>query len=82
MPDLSARYLTERLVRLDLAIEELDGWANEPEDLEELHQLERLRDEVRTVLEGRRARADLHERLADVFAERGRVTPASIEPRD
>jgi hypothetical protein len=82
MPDLSARYLTERLVRLDLAIEEIDAWANEPEDLEELHQLERLRDEVRAVLEGRRARADLHERLADALAERGRLTPASIEPRD
>jgi len=82
MPDLSPRYLTERLVRLDLAIEEIDAWANEPEDLEELHQLERLRNEVRAVLEGRRARADLHERLADAFAERGSVRAASIEPRD
>ena len=69
-------------MRLDLAIEELDSWASEPEDLEELHQLERLRDEVQAVLEGRRARANLHERLSEVFSERGTVNPGAIEVRD
>jgi hypothetical protein len=36
------RELAERLVELDLAIEDTDSWATSPDDIAELRRLERL----------------------------------------
>ena len=44
-------YLAVRLVRLDLAIEDLDSWATTPDDLAALKRLEELRDALQEALE-------------------------------
>jgi hypothetical protein len=44
------RELTERLVKLDFAIEDLDAWASAAEDVEQLARLEAVRDELQTAL--------------------------------
>ncbi len=44
------RELTERLVYLDFAIEDLDAWASAAEDVEELARLEALRDELQAAI--------------------------------
>jgi hypothetical protein len=51
------RELAERLVEVDLAIEDRESWATAPEDVEELVRLERLRDEIQAVLARRRLEA-------------------------
>ena len=58
------RELTERLVKLDFAIEDLDSWASAPEDVERLARLEALRDDVQAAIAGRH----VSRRLRDVLA--------------
>jgi hypothetical protein len=74
------RDLTERLVELDLAIEDRDAWATRPEDVEELEHLEHLRDEVRDALARHHVSRDLRHRLEE-HAVDGFV-PATTDPRD
>lgn len=75
------RDLAERLVELDLAIEDRDAWATRPEDVEELKELEALRDRVRAALARHHIRRGLRRRLE----ERARLEgprQATVDPRD
>jgi hypothetical protein len=47
------RDLAELLVHVDIAIEELDGWATRTEDVERLGELERLSEEIQTAMRSR-----------------------------
>jgi hypothetical protein len=57
--------LTERLVKIDLAIEDLDSWATEPGAIEALERLEDLRDEMLAAISHHRIPRRLRERLYD-----------------
>lgn len=72
--------LAERLVEIDFAIESLESWATEFEDVAELARLEKLRDDIHSAVTQRRIsrglRARLHEDRQHSFAG----TPT--DPRD
>jgi len=74
------REVAERLVGVDLAIEDLDAWASEPEDVAELQHLEDLREELLTAVARRRISRGLRERLHDGW--RYTLTGTMIDPRD
>jgi hypothetical protein len=73
--------LAECLVELDLTIEDRESWATRPEDVAELEELERLRDDVQTALK-------LHylpSRLRHRVGERHHFSvmkPTADDPRD
>jgi len=73
--------LAECLVELDMAIEDRASWATRPEDIAELEQLERLRDDVQTAL----AVHHLPSRLRRRVRERHHFSvmkPTVVDPRD
>ena len=73
------RELTERLVKLDFAIEDLDAWASATADVEELARLEELRDELQAAL----AEHHVSRRVRQLLDEDGaHVGSAAIDPRD
>jgi hypothetical protein len=73
------RDLTERLVKLDFAIEDLDAWASASEDVEQLARLEALRDELQAAI----AEHHVSRRVRHLLEEDGaRVGSAAIDPRD
>jgi hypothetical protein len=74
------RELAERLVELDMAIEDLGSWATAPEDVYELKRLESLRDELQQALAERRVTRHLRERL-DMHG-RPASQPLTFDPRD
>lgn len=55
--------LTERLVEVDLAIEDLDSWATEPGAIAALERLEDLRNEMLAAISRHRIPRRLRERL-------------------
>jgi len=55
--------LAETLVELDLAIEDLEGWATKPEDVDEIKRLEALRDDLFLALSLHHVPARLRHRL-------------------
>lgn len=73
--------LAELLVQLDLQIEDLNGWATEPEDIERLEELEALRTDVRFALTFHHVPRGLRKRLwtRDHRTELARLPS---EPRD
>jgi hypothetical protein len=73
--------LIEQLVELDIAIEDLDSWATDPADVEELKGLEALRDDVRSAVARGRVSKRLHTRLEEGHPELG-SSPATVDPRD
>jgi hypothetical protein len=73
--------LAECLVELDMAIEDKESWATRSEDIAELEQLERLRDDVQTAL----AVHHLPSRLRRQVRERHHLSvmkPTFVDPRD
>ena len=49
--------LAERLVEIDLSIEDFDSWATEPEDVAAFERLEELRDQLQeAIAQGRISR--------------------------
>lgn len=64
------RELAERLVEVDFAIEDLDGWATNPDDVAELERLEELRDDIFAAVARRRIPLSLRDRLSDRLSER------------
>jgi SPX domain protein involved in polyphosphate accumulation len=74
------RGLAERLVELDLAIEDRESWATAPEDIQELQRLEQLRDEIQAALAERR----LSPHVRRLVAERGHNPGVGVtmDPRD
>ena len=75
------RDLAERLVELDLAIEDLDGWATDPDDLAELRQLEWLRDEIQAAVADQRISRRLRWHL-EAHGLRRSSPVAATDPRD
>lgn len=57
------RDLAEHLVELDLAIEDLDSWATETEDVARLERLENLRDDLGAAIVHQRISGRLRKRL-------------------
>ena len=75
------QVLAERLVELDLSIEEVDSWATAPEDIAELQRQEALRDEIQLALSFHHVPRRLRRQL-DETEPAAVVRPASIDPRD
>jgi hypothetical protein len=73
--------LAERLVELDLAIEEIDSWATASEDIAELQRQEALRDEIHLALRFHHLPRRLRRQL-DQSEPVPVLRPASIDPRD
>jgi hypothetical protein len=73
--------LAECLVELDVSIEDHSSWATRPEDIAELEELERLRNDIQAALE-------LHHmplRLRRPIRERHHLSvmkPVCVDPRD
>ena len=59
------RELAERLVELDLTIEDLDAWATDPDDISELQRREELRDEIQLALRFRHMPRRLRRQLEE-----------------
>jgi hypothetical protein len=74
------RELAERLVELDLAIEDLSSWATAPEDVANLAQLESLRAEVLRAIAEERISPRLRQRLG--HGEFRRSLTLVPDPRD
>lgn len=72
--------LAERLVELDLAIEEIDSWATASEDIAELQRQEALRDEIQLALRCHHLPRRLRRQL-DQTEPAPVLRPASIDPR-
>jgi hypothetical protein len=72
--------LAERLVELDLAIEDCDAWATRPEDVEELRRLEQLRDDLQSALSAHHISRHLRRQLHRDTADRG--ASETFDPRD
>ena len=72
--------LAERLVNLDLQIEDRDAWATAPEDLDELKRLEQLRDELHRALATHEVSRGLRTRLETDGDHH--VRPVTVDPRD
>jgi hypothetical protein len=75
------RELAERLVELDLAIEDTDSWATSPDDIAELRRLERLRDEIQAAVAEHRISGRLRRELEEHVLKRSLPIAAS-DPRD
>ena len=75
------RELTERLVEVNLAIEDREGWATRPEDVEELERLETLRDDLQDALAHHHVRKGLRKRLREE-EDADPARPQALEPRD
>lgn len=73
--------LAEALVDLDIRIEELNGWATRPGDVEQLKELEALRDQVRSAIAYRHIPRGLQRRLREDEHSR-HTSPAANDPRD
>lgn len=73
--------LAERLVELDLEIEDRDGWATRPEDVEELQELEAQRDQVRGAVARHYIPQALRRRLENQDHSKG-LSPLTHDPRD
>lgn len=73
--------LAEALVELDIRIEELNSWATRPEDVEQLKELEALRDQVRSAITYHHIPRGLQRRLRDAGRSRD-TSPATNDPRD
>jgi hypothetical protein len=73
--------LAECLVELDVAIEEMESWATQAEDIAELEQLERLRNDVQSALELHHIPSRLRQRVHERH-HLSVMRPISIEPRD
>lgn len=73
--------LAETLVELDLAIEDLEGWATRPEDVDELKRLEALRDDVFLALSLHHVPSRLRRRLERQH-DHDSLTGPSTDPRD
>jgi hypothetical protein len=74
------KELAERLVEVDLRIEDLDSWATEPESVAALKRLEDLRDEMQAAIAHHRMPRRLRGWLHD--GQGHRLTLATIDPRD
>jgi hypothetical protein len=74
------RQLAERLVEVDVAIEDRESWATAPEEIEELQRLERFRNEIQAALAERR----LSPRVRRLLAEPGHSPGVGVttDPRD
>jgi hypothetical protein len=73
--------LAEALVELDIQIEDLEGWATRPEDVDRLKELEALRDQVGSAIAFHHIPAGLHRRLRARDGA-GRLRSAATDPRD
>jgi hypothetical protein len=74
------RDLAARLVEINLAIENLDGWVTRPEDVDELKRLETLRDELQQALGSKRLSRSLRRELAK--GSRQATNSPANDPRD
>ena len=72
--------LAERLVEVDLRIEDLDSWATEPESIAALKRLEELRDEMHAAVAHHRISRGLQHWLRE--GERFSLSGTLIDPRD
>ncbi|HEU5363586.1 MAG TPA: hypothetical protein VFU56_09610 [Gaiellaceae bacterium] len=73
--------LAARLVEINLAIENLDGWATRPDDVEDLKELEALRGELEAALTSRHLPRRLRRRLDEPHPVR-LSGAAPNDPRD
>lgn len=73
--------LAETLVELDFAIEDLEGWATRPEDVDELKRLETLRDDLFVALTHHRLPSRLRHRL-EMRHDEHSLSRNTIDPRD
>lgn len=73
--------LAERLVELDFAIEDIESWATTPEDIEQLKQLEGLRDELLYAMAFHHMPKRLFRRLQDSQYTHSSCG-AAVDPRD
>lgn len=73
--------LAQRLVEIDLAIENLNGWATRPEDTEELRRLEELRKGIQAALASHHVSRRLRRSLEASGPDRA-PTSEGIDPRD
>ena len=73
--------LAECLVELDLTIEDRESWATRPEDVAELEELERLRDDVQTALQLHHMPSRLRHRVRDRH-HLSVMKPIAVDPRD
>jgi hypothetical protein len=73
--------LAQRLVEVDLAIENLNGWATTPEDIEELRRLEESRKGIRAALASRHVSRRLRRSLEASEPDHA-PTSGEIDPRD
>lgn len=74
------RNLAARLVEIDLALEQLDGWATRPEDVDELKRLEELRDLMQEALASKHLSPDLRDRLEERSGDF--ESSPTVDPRD
>ena len=75
------RDLAELLVHVDVAIEELDGWATRYEDVERLEALETLSEEIQRAMRSRHLSRRLRRRL-EQRDRNGFLAFADVDPRD
>ena len=73
--------LAETLVELDFAIEDLEGWATRPEDVDELKRLETLRDDLFVALTHHHLPSPLRHRL-EMRHDEHSLSRNTIDPRD
>jgi hypothetical protein len=73
--------LARRLVEVDLAIENLNGWATTPEDTEELRRLEELRKEIQAALASHHVSRRLRRSLEESGPDHA-PTSEGTDPRD
>jgi hypothetical protein len=75
------RGVAERLVELDLAIEDLNAWATTPGDIAELARLEDLRDDLQAAVAQHWISRRLRQHLEEHSMRRSSPV-AAVDPRD
>lgn len=73
--------LAERLVEIDLSIEDFDSWATEPEDVAAFERLEELRDQLQEAIAQGRISRKVRRSLEDEVLL-PRLSGIATDPRD